>query len=172
MSLLAVVVAMLGAIVIYAVVYRTRMRANMLVVLPVFAVSMLYVFLTQMATVTYLSASIPYNVNKLLADRPSAPIYVLQMDVIVSRELALYNTSPCYAVGELGSLPSKGEGYYLLVRAAQLDALGANLGKVEQVAQGDWVVHKTGTLPRMLKLAKGDELLEDIRLMRVTPALL
>ncbi len=45
-----------------------------------------------------------------------------------------------------------------------------NLGKVEQVAQGDWVVHKTGTLPRMLKLAKGDELLEDIRLVRVTPA--
>ncbi|MDD4912672.1 MAG: glycosyltransferase family 39 protein [Sideroxydans sp.] len=171
MSLTAVVVAMLVATAIYAFVYRARLRTNMLLVLPVFAVSMLYVFLTQMATVTYLSASIPYNVNKLLVDKPSAPIYVLQMDVIVSRELALYNTSPCYAVGDVASLPSKGESYYLLVRAAQLDELGVDLGKVEQIAQGDWVVHKTGTLPRLLKLAKGEELLEDIRLVRVTPAL-
>lgn len=170
MSLIAVVVAMLAATAIYTFVYRVRMHANMLLVLPVFAVSMLYVFLTQMATVTYLSASIPYNVNKLLADKQSAPIYVLQMDVIVSRELALYNASPCYAVGEVASLPIKGESYYLLIRAEQLDELGASLGKVEQVAQGDWVVHKTGTLPRLLKLAKGDDLLEDIRLVRVTPS--
>jgi hypothetical protein len=170
MSLSAVVVAMLVATSIYAFVYRARLRTNMLLVLPVFAVSMLYVFLTQMATMTYLSASIPYNVNKLLADKPSAPIYVLQMDVIVSRELALYNTSPCFAVGEVANLPSKGESYYLLVRAAQLDELSVRLGKVEQLAQGDWVVHKTGTLPRLLKLAKGDGLLEDIRLVRVTPS--
>lgn len=171
MSLSVVVVAMLCATAIVAFVYRVRMRTNMLLVLPVFAVAMLYVFLMQLATTTYFAASIPYNVNKLLADELSAPIYVLRMDVIVSRELALYNASPCYAVGDVADLPSKGESYYLLVRAAQLDELGMNLGKVEQVAQGDWVVHKTGTLPRMLKLAKGDELLEDIRIMRVTPTL-
>jgi 4-amino-4-deoxy-L-arabinose transferase-like glycosyltransferase len=170
MPLISVVVAMLVATSIYAFVCRARLRTNMLLVLPVFAVSMLYVFLTQLATTTYLSVSIPYNVNKLLANEPSAPVYVLQMDVIVSRELALYNTSPCFAVGEVASLPSKGESYYLLVRAAQMDSLGGNLGKVEQIAQGNWVVHKTGTLPRMLKLAKGDELLEDIRIVRVTPS--
>lgn len=169
MSLIVVVVAMLVAAAIYAFVYRARMRTNMLLVLPVFAVSMLYVFLTQLATTTYLSASIPYNANKVLAKEPSAPVYVLQMDVIVSRELALYNVSPCYAAGEVASLPAKGASYYLLVRAAQLGELGANLGKVEQIAQGDWVVHKTGTLPRMLKLARGEDLLEDIRLVRVTP---
>lgn len=171
MSLTAVVVAMLVAAAIYAFLYRARMRTNMLMVLPVFAVSMLYVFLTQMATATYLSASIPYNANKVLAKEPSAPIYVLQMDVIVSRELALYNTSPCYAVSELANLPTKGDAYYLLIRGAELDSLVANLGRVEQIAQGDWVVHKTGTLPRLLNLAKGDELLEDIRIVRVTPSL-
>jgi hypothetical protein len=32
------------------------------------------------------------------------------------------------------------------------------------------VVHKTGTLPRLLNLAKGEDLLEDIRLVRLTPA--
>ena len=169
MSLIAVVVAMLVAAAIYTFVYRVHLRNNMILVLPVFAISMLYVFLTQLATATYLSASIPYNVNKVLADKQNAPIYVLQMDVIVSRELALYNASPCYAVADVASLPSKGESYYLLVRAAQLDELGVNLGKVEQVAQGNWVVHKTGTLPRLLKLARGEDLLEDIRLVRVTP---
>ena len=168
--LIATVVAMLLAATFYAYVYRARMRSNVLVVLPVFAVSMLYVFLTLMATTTYLTSSIPYNANKLLADKPSAPIYVLQMDVIVSRELALYNTSPCYVAGEVANLPTQGGAYYLLVRAAQLDSIGANLGNVEQIAQGDWVVHKTGTLPRLLKLAKGDELLEDIRIVRVTPS--
>ncbi|MEQ1914256.1 MAG: hypothetical protein HOP24_02125 [Sideroxydans sp.] len=171
MSLSAVVVAMLVVAAIYAFVYRARMRTNMLMVLPVFAVSMLYVFLTLMATATYLSASIPYNANKVLSKEQSAPIYVLQMDVIVSRELALYNTSPCYAVSELANLPTKGDAYYLLIRGAELDSLVANLGRVEQIAQGDWVVHKTGTLPRLLNLAKGDELLEDIRLVRVTPSL-
>jgi 4-amino-4-deoxy-L-arabinose transferase-like glycosyltransferase len=169
-SMIAVVVTMLFATAIYAFVYRARMHTNMLLVLPVFAVAMLYVFLTLMATLTYLSTSIPYNTNKLLAHKPSAPIYVLQMDVIVSRELALYNTSPCYAVSELANLPNTGDAYYLLVRASQMDSLGANLGKVEQIAQGDWVVHKTGTLPRLLNLAKGEDLLEDIRLVRLTPA--
>ncbi|TNC93673.1 MAG: glycosyl transferase family 39, partial [Gallionellaceae bacterium] len=72
--------------------------------------------------------------------------------------------------GEVANLPTQGGAYYLLVRAAQLDSIGANLGNVEQIAQGDWVVHKTGTLPRLLKLAKGDELLEDIRIVRVTPS--
>jgi hypothetical protein len=165
--LTATVMAMLLAAALYAYVYR--MRCNVLIVLPVVAVSMLYVFLTLMATMTYLSTSIPYNANKLLADKPRVPIYVLQMDVIVSRELALYNTSPCYAVEDVANLPNKGESYFLLARAAQLDELGANLGRVEQIAQGDWVVHKTGTLPRLLKLAKGDDLLEDIRLVQVTP---
>jgi hypothetical protein len=167
--LTATVMAMLLAAALYAYVYRVRMRCNVLIVLPVVAVSLLYVFLTLMATMTYLSTSIPYNANKFLADKPRVPIYVLQMDVIVSRELALYNTSPCYAVGDVANLPNKGESYFLLARAAQLDELGANLGKVEQIAQGDWVVHKTGTLPRLLKLAKGDDLLEDIRLVQVTP---
>ncbi len=170
MSLIAVVVAMLFAAAIYVFIYRVRIRTNVLLVLPVSAVAMLYVFLTQMATTTYLTASIPYNVNKLLAHEQSAPIYVLQMDEIVSRELALYNASPCYAVAEAASLPRKGESYYLLVRASQLDELRTNLGMVEQIAQGDWVVHKTGTLPHMLELAKGARLLEDIRLVRVTPS--
>jgi hypothetical protein len=35
------------------------------------------------------------------------------------------------------------------------------------VGQGDWVDHKTGTLPRQLKLAKGTEPLEKFSVLRV-----
>jgi 4-amino-4-deoxy-L-arabinose transferase-like glycosyltransferase len=167
-GLSAVVLAMLLAAAIFAYVYRTRMRANVLLVLPVFGVVMLYVFVTLLATITYLSVSIPYNANKLLMDKPSAPIYVLQMDVIVSRELALYNAAPCYAAGAIANLPTTGAPYYLLIRAAQINELNASW---EPIAQGSWVVHKTGTLPRLLNLAKGGDLLEDIRIVRVTPHL-
>ena len=41
--------------------------------------------------------------------------------------------------------------------------------RTEVLAQGDWVDHKTGTLPRQLKLAKGTEPLEPMRLLKVTP---
>jgi hypothetical protein len=35
------------------------------------------------------------------------------------------------------------------------------------VGQGQWVVHKTGTFPRFLRLARGEEPLEDIRIVQV-----
>ncbi len=85
---------------------------------------------------------------------------------IVARELGLYDRSPCYAVDDAAQLPKTGR-YFLLVRAEQLVQLSARLGHVEQVGQGQWVVHKTGTFPRLLRLAKGTEPLEDIRIVQV-----
>lgn len=164
--LLAVVVTMLLAATVFGYVYRSQMRINVLLVFPVFGVALLYTFLTLMTTLTNLSVSLAYNANKLLADKPRAPIYALQMD-IVSRELSLYNASPCYALDDAAKLSTIGEPYYLLVRATQLAQVSAGLGKIEQIGQGDWVVHKTGMLPRLLNLAKDKALLEDIRIVRV-----
>ncbi|MDH2916270.1 MAG: glycosyltransferase family 39 protein [Gallionella sp.] len=166
--LMAVVMVMLLAATLYGYINRAQMRSNVVLAFPVFGVALLYMFLTLMATTTYLSVSIPYNANKLLANEPGAPIYALQMD-IVSRELGLYSASPCYAVEDVAKLPTTGASYYLLVRAAQLGQMSAGLGRVEQIAQGDWVVHKTGMLPRLLQLARDGALLEDIRIVRVTP---
>jgi 4-amino-4-deoxy-L-arabinose transferase-like glycosyltransferase len=164
--LLTVVVTMLLAAAVFSYGYRSQMRINMLLAFPVFAVAVLYTFLTLLATLTYLSVSLPYNANQLLQKRPPAPIYVLQMD-IVARELGLYNTAPCYAIDDAMKLPTTGAPYYLLVRATQLAQVSAAVGQVEQIGQGDWVVHKTGTLPRLLNLAKDKALLEDIRIVRV-----
>jgi hypothetical protein len=56
----------------------------------------------------------------------------------------------------------------LLVKDAQM-AEFSSLGATQALAYGDWVDHKTGTLPRQLNLAKGTEPLERISLFRVTP---
>jgi hypothetical protein len=86
---------------------------------------------------------------------------------IVARELGLYNAAPCYAVDDLTQLPKTEGSFYLLIRAAQLKELSR---RFEQVGQGQWVVHKTGTFPRFLRLAKGTEPLEDIRIVQVDGA--
>jgi hypothetical protein len=64
-----------------------------------------------------------------------------------------------------------GQPYYLVIRAAQLGQIDHLPGQVEPVAQGRWVVDKTGLLPRMLQLARGTEPPEDIRILRVDPGL-
>jgi hypothetical protein len=66
-------------------------------------------------------------------------------------------------------LPRQGAPYLLLLRESERAALPDNLGPANVVAQGDWVNHKTGILPRQLRLAKGEEPLERFTLLRVAP---
>jgi 4-amino-4-deoxy-L-arabinose transferase-like glycosyltransferase len=165
--LILVVLSLLLASVVYGYFTRAQMGINVMLVLPALCIATLYVFLTLMATLTYLSVSIPYNANKLLANQPSAPIYVFQMDVIVSRELGLYNGSPTYAVSDISQLPKTADDFYLLVRAENLSEIKVHFSKVEEIARGDWVVHKTGTLPRLIELTKSDALLEKIYILRI-----
>jgi 4-amino-4-deoxy-L-arabinose transferase-like glycosyltransferase len=162
---MTVVLAMFAALLVYGYVTRTHMRASAVLIYPVFGIAMLYAFLVLTNALTFTAYSVAYNANAQLANKPEAPIYVLQMD-IVARELGLYNRSPCYAVDDAAQLPTTGR-YFLLVSAGQLAQLSGRLPHVEAVAQGQWVVHKTGTFPRFLRLAKGTEPLEDIRIVQV-----
>ncbi len=162
---LAVVLTMLAALLVYGYITRKQLRAGAVLVYPVFGVVMLYTFLVLTNALTFTAYSVAHNANVQLAGKPEAPIYVHQMD-IVARELGLYNRSPCYAVDDAAQLPKTGR-YYLLVSGEQLAQMSGRLGRMEQVAQGRWVVHKTGTFPRFLRLAKGTEPLEDIRIEQV-----
>jgi 4-amino-4-deoxy-L-arabinose transferase-like glycosyltransferase len=162
---MTVVLAMFVALLVYGYVTRTHMRAGVVLIYPVFGIAMLYAFLALTNALTFTAYSVAYNANAQLANKPGAPIYVFQMD-IVARELGLYNRSPCTAVDEVAQLPTTGR-YFLLVSAGQLAQLSGRLPHVEPVAQGQWVVHKTGTFPRFLRLAKGTEPLEDIRIVQV-----
>lgn len=144
-------------------------RVRALLVLPVWGVALLYSFITVLMTLTYLSVGMAYQASRHLAPLPTAPVYVLRMG-LVARELGLYLEAPCVDLAEAAELPAAGAPYYLLVRAAQLGALSQAGQTLTPVAQGRWAVDKTGLLPRMLQLASGKAGLEDIRLLRVTPA--
>ena len=162
---MTVVLAMFVALLVYGYATRKQLRANAALTYPVFGITMLFVFLALTNALTFASYSVAHNANTQLAVKPGAPIYVYQMD-IVARELGLYNRSPCFAVDDPAQLPQSGS-YYLLVSGEQLAQLRERLGHVEQIAQGQWVVHKTGTFPRFLRLAKGTEPLEDLRIVQV-----
>ncbi len=166
---LTVVLTMTGALLAYGYAGRNNQRTNVVLVYPLFGINILYTFLVLMTALTFTSVSVAHNANAQLADKPDAPIYVYQMD-IVARELGLYNRSPCYAADAPSQLPAKGESYYLLVRETQLAELSGQIGPSKTVGGGNWVVHKTGTFPRLLRLAKGTEPLEDILIVEVKPA--
>ena len=162
---LAAVLTMFVALLVYGYVTRERLRAGAVLVYPVFGIAMLYTFLVLTNALTFTAYSVAHNAAVQLTGKPEAPIYVYQMD-IVARELGLYNRSPCYAVDDAAQLPKSGR-YYLLVTGEQLAQMSGRLGHIEQVEQGRWVIHKTGTFPRFLRLAKGTEPLEDIRIVQV-----
>jgi hypothetical protein len=131
-------------------------------------VALLYSFITVLMTLTYLSLGLAYNANRVLATQSPGAIYVWQMD-LVARELGLYNPAPTLSVSAPVRLPAAGQPYYLVIRAAQLAQVDLLPGRVEPVAQGRWVVDKTGLLPRMLQLARGTEPPEDIRMEWLVP---
>ncbi len=149
---------------------RAPWRARALLLLPVFSVTLLYSFITVVMTLTYLSVGLAHNANRVLVTQPPGDIYVWQMD-LVARELGLYNPAPTVSVRDRQGLPAAGQPYYLVIRATQLAQVDLLPGQVEPVAQGRWVVDKTGLLPRMLQLARGTEPPEDIRILRVDPGL-
>lgn len=167
--LLGAMVALALLLVGYAVAQRQQTRVFTAVVYPVFAVCMLYIFLETMTLTAYLRYSVAYNVNKLLAQDRSTPVYVYQLDPIVAWELGIYRSAPSMGVQSAQQLPRGGAPYLLLAKDAQMGEL-AGLGATLALAHGDWVDHKTGTLPRQLNLAKGTEPLERMSLVRVTPA--
>jgi len=163
---LTAALAVSGALLGFGYAMRGRMRASAVLAYPVAGISIMYMFLVITTALTFTSYGVAYNAKVKLADKMDAPVYVYQMD-LVARELGLYRRSPSYAVDDPSQLPAAGIRYYLLVREEQLAQLSGRLGRVEQMAQGWWVVHKTGAFPRLLRLAKGAEQLEDIRIVQV-----
>jgi len=166
----ALVLAIAAVIVLgmlaYAVINRRQMRMGVLLVFPLFGILALYTFLVLTTALTFIRVGVAHNVDRQLASRPALPVYVYRMD-IVARELGLYRSAPAYEVDNMAQLPAQGS-YFLLIEAGQMGAVGPL--RAEQVGQGNWAVHKTGTFPRWLRLAKGAEPLQDIRILQVEGA--
>ena len=154
--------------VVYAVVQRQYLRPLMAVIYPVVAVCMLYAFLETMTLGINLQYGMAYNLDKLLAQDRSTPVYVYQFDSIVAWELGIYRDAPSVGVQSAAQLPGAGADYILVVHDAQIPDLAAVLGRARVLAQRAWVDHKTGTLPRQLNLARGVEPLDKVSVLRVT----
>ena len=91
-----------------------------------------------------------------------------RVDEITPRELALYRGLPCcLAANAPSQLPGPGSRYLLVIKAEHMDAVRDFLGNNKTLAEGEWIDHKTGLLPRMLRMAKGDEPLEKFRIVEV-----
>ena len=148
---------------------RSAWRNQVLLVLPVAAAAVFYLVLSVLVTLTYLNIAPAWNASKVLKQHPPAPVYVLDME-IAGRELPLYLPSPCVSIYDPAKLPASKAPYYLMVRGLQLENIPAPAGgRWVPVSQARWAIDKTGTLPRMLRLAKGIEPLDDVRIVRFEP---
>jgi len=164
--LIALVLAMLAAFLVYGIVMRKQARICAVLAYPVIGIGILYLFLVTMTAQTFLTYSVAHNVNALLADKSGVPVYVYRMP-LVARELSLYRQSFCHAVDDPVQLPLAGNRYVLVARAEHFPQLKARLGEVEEITEKHWAEHKTGTFPRLLRLAKGLEPLETIKVIQV-----
>ena len=160
---------MVGVLLMYAGGASPSRRWLWLVVLPVWSVNGLYLVLEGMTVIAHTRYSVPYNVKPWLANEPELPVVVYRLDPPVTYELGLYRTSaPSIRATAPEDLPEKGA-YFLLVKDQDLDSLKDLNVKVSPIVQGQWVDHKTGTLPRQIALAAGRAPLERISVFRVQP---
>ncbi|MGA8864153.1 MAG: glycosyltransferase family 39 protein [Gallionella sp.] len=164
--LMVPVLAVSAGMLAYAAVKRKQPRVFPVLVYPVIGINLLYGFLVAMTALTFTSYGVAHNVNVLLKNKPGVPIYVYRMPM-VARELSLYSRAETYAADVPEQLPAPGSRYFLVARTEQLERLKTQLGRVDELSEGHWAVHKTGTFPRLLRLAKGLEPLESIEIAQV-----
>ena len=162
-------VVMVAAVLVYVAWQRQQTPWLWLVALPVWSVNGLYLSLEGMTVIAHTRYSIPYNVKPWLAHEPELPVVVYRLDPPVAYELGLYRPSaPSIRATAPEDLPEKGA-YFLLVKDQDLDSLKDLNVKVTPMVQGQWVDHKTGTLPRQIALAAGRVPLERFSVFRVQP---
>ena len=105
-----------------------------------------------------------------MANEPGVPVVVYRLDPPVAYELGLYRqTAPVLRIDKPEDLPPSGASYFLLIRTAEADTLSERTGTVSPLVTGDWVDHKTGTLPRQIELAAGRASMENFSVYKVVP---
>ena len=152
----------------YGLARRKAGPTMALLVHPVLAVNLLYLVLEGMTLIAHTGHALSYRVLPALAREPQVPVLVYDLDPTVAWDIGLARQSaPSQSVRTLQELPAAGRSYFLLARTDALPNLAAYIGQATPVLQGQWVDHKTGTLPRQIRLAAGKEAGEDYTLLRV-----
>ena len=155
---------------VYAFLQKKQWHGLSVLVYPVMAVNLLYLVLEGMTLIAHTRYSIPYNVLSSMANEPGVPVVVYRLDPPVAYELGLYRQiAPVLRIDKPEDLPPSGASYFLLIRTAEADTLSVQTGAVSPLLSGDWVDHKTGTLPRQIELAAGRAPLENFSVYKVVP---
>ncbi|NBT92507.1 MAG: hypothetical protein EBT37_07835 [Betaproteobacteria bacterium] len=152
----------------YGLARRKAGPTMALLVHPVLAVNLLYLVLEGMTLIAHTGHALSYRVLPVLAREPQVPVLVYDLDPTVAWDIGLARQSaPSQSVRTLQELPAAGQSYFLLARTDALPSLAPHIGQATPVLQGQWVDHKTGTLPRQIRLAAGKEAGEAYTLLRV-----
>ena len=163
-------IAVASGLAAYMWLQRIRWHGVGAWVLPVVAVNFLYLSLEGMTLIAHTRYSIPHNVLSAMANESLVPVVAYQLDPPVSYELGLYRqTAPVLRVDKPDELPQANEAYFLLARTSTAHTLAERFTTMDVVISGDWVDHKTGTLPRQIELAAGRAPLENFSVYKVTP---
>jgi len=152
----------------YGLAMRKSGSTMALLVHPVLAVNLLYLALEGMTLIAHTGHALSYRVLPALAREPQVPVLVYDLDPTVAWDIGLARLgAPSQSVRTLQDLPPAGHSYFLLARTDALPSLLPHIAQSTTVLQGQWVDHKTGTLPRQIRLAAGKEAGEDYTLLRV-----
>jgi 4-amino-4-deoxy-L-arabinose transferase-like glycosyltransferase len=161
LALLATIAAICTGLLYYFYTTRAASFKFRVISYSVLVMNMLYMFSILMTYSAFSRFSIACNAVKLLGTQSEIPIYVYQMPE-VSRELTLYSKASSYELDTVESLMQIQGRYYLIVQHEQARQLQLEPAKFMQLANMKLVVHKTGTLNKLLQLAKGTWPLESI----------
>jgi 4-amino-4-deoxy-L-arabinose transferase-like glycosyltransferase len=160
-QLLATMVVIGAALSGYLYATRTASLNHRAMAGSVLVINMLYIFSILLAHLAFTRFSLASNAAEFLGGQSAAPIYVYQMPE-VSRELSLYSKAPTHELDTVDSLMQIQGDYYLIARHEEALQLPLPPARFKLLANRRLVVHKTGTLDKLLKLARGTWPLESI----------
>ncbi len=163
--LLSVVLGMSLLLLVY--VYVTRQQRQLgAVMYPVLAINILFAFLSLMTALTFTKYDVAYHTAKVIQDKPALPVYVHQMS-LQARELGLYLQRPCNPIDDFGSLKQVEGNFLIVLRESDVPQLVQRFAQSQRLATLHVVIHKTGTFPKLLQMAKGTWPLEDVAILRI-----
>ena len=163
--LLTVVLFLSAVLLMY--IYRTRGQRQLgAVMYPVIGINILFVFISWMSALTFIKYDVAYHAAKVIGERPSLPVYLHQMP-LQARELGLYLQTPCFSIDDLKQLDQTKGDFLLILKKSDVPQLSQRYAQFQQLSLMQLVIHKTGTFPKLLKMAKGIWPLEDITILQI-----
>lgn len=164
--LMALVCALTLALLGYVYAMRRPVRLGT-VTYPLLAINLLFVFLSTLSALTLGKYDVAHNVAQALEGRPPLPVYVQAHQMTLqARELGLYLQQPCVTVDDFALLPPQG-GFRVVMQEKNVAEFSRQYPQYTRLASLRLIIQKTGTFPKMLKMAQGNWPLDEIAVLQV-----